>query len=165
MTIEQQLESHHRQAYLWARQCCTFNGDWAQEVLQDAYLKILEGKAVFRGKSSFKTWLFSIIRFTAIDALKKNSRTIHLSDSFVLEASETSSGENEVFEKMIEQLPPKQSELLLLVFYHNMTIEAAAHVMEISAGTARTHYDRGKKNLKEQILRSGLRDAISMSFS
>jgi DNA-directed RNA polymerase specialized sigma24 family protein len=37
--------------------------------------------------------------------------------------------------------------VLQLVFYHGMTIEEAAEVMHISLGSARTHYDRGKKAL------------------
>jgi DNA-directed RNA polymerase specialized sigma24 family protein len=34
-------------------------------------LKILEGRAVFNSRSSFKTWLFSVIRNTARDQLQK----------------------------------------------------------------------------------------------
>ncbi|MFT4733981.1 MAG: DNA-directed RNA polymerase specialized sigma24 family protein [Algoriphagus sp.] len=39
-------------------------------MLQEAYLKVLEENATYSEKSNFKTWLFSIIRFTAIDNLK-----------------------------------------------------------------------------------------------
>jgi DNA-directed RNA polymerase specialized sigma24 family protein len=41
-----------------------------------------------------------------------------------------------------------------LVFYHDMTIEEAARTAGLSVGTARVHYDRGKKRLRS-ILESG----------
>ncbi len=44
-------------------------------------------------------------------------------------------------------LSQRQSEVLQLVFYHEMTIEESAKVMQISLGSARTHYARGKSNL------------------
>ena len=37
--------------------------------------------------------------------------------------------------------------MLQLVYYHEMTIEQAAKVLNISLGSARTHYTRGKVNL------------------
>ena len=35
----------------------------------------------------------------------------------------------------------------MLVFYHQLTLEAAAEVMDIAPGTASTHYARGKEGL------------------
>jgi RNA polymerase sigma-70 factor (ECF subfamily) len=35
-----------------------------------------------------------------------------------------------------------------------MTIAESAEILQISLGTARTHYERGKKKLKELILKS-----------
>src|ERR1700730_5690233 len=59
------LEAHHVDTYGWALSCCRRRGDEAENVLQLVYLKVLSGKAVFDGRSSFKTWLFAVIRKTA----------------------------------------------------------------------------------------------------
>jgi len=59
------LEAQHLESYGWALSCCRRRRDEAENVLQLVYLKVLSGKAVFDGRSSFKTWLFAVIRKTA----------------------------------------------------------------------------------------------------
>jgi RNA polymerase sigma factor (sigma-70 family) len=162
MTTREQLEVHHKEAWFWARQCCRFQPDLAEDVLQTAYLKVLEKRALFHGKSSFKTWLFSVIRFTALDFT--NAQQLHTARHLDIDGVQVGEGQSESdlvnYEGMISQLPGRQAELLLLVFYHDMTLEKAAEVMETSIGTARTHYDRGKRKLRELILASQLKKAI-----
>jgi RNA polymerase sigma-70 factor (ECF subfamily) len=72
------LKQHHEDAYRWSYQCCRGNEDNAKDVLQLAYLKIVEGKAKYQEKSAFKTWLFSVIRFTAIDYFKQDRKLMTL---------------------------------------------------------------------------------------
>ena len=69
--LRAQLESHHRESYGWALGCCRRNPADADGVLQTAYLKVLQGKARFDGRASFKTWLFAVIRTTAIDRRRR----------------------------------------------------------------------------------------------
>lgn len=69
--LEHLLKEYHKNAFMWASQCCNYNREDGKEVLQITYLKILERKTVYGGQAGFKTWLFSVIRFTAIDYLKK----------------------------------------------------------------------------------------------
>ncbi len=148
--LEKLIKELHTDAYLWARQCCNFH-DWlAKDVLQQVYLKILEGKAKYNEKSSVKTWLFAVIRYTAIENLKKESKLYPIEEGIKIEAeAETESDFNH--EKLMQQLPEKQREVLLLMFYHELTLEKSAEVMGIHVGTVRTHYDRAKKNLKTLI--------------
>jgi RNA polymerase sigma-70 factor (ECF subfamily) len=152
-SLQQLLNSHHREAYIWARQCCGFDSELAKDVLQLTYLKILEGKAKLNDAAKAKTWLFSIIRYTAIDELRKAGKMQPLDDGYELidlpeEIDYTD------YNAMIKLLPSMQQQVILMVFYHQMTIEQSAEVLQIQLGTARTHYARGKKKLKELILKS-----------
>ncbi|UII28048.1 RNA polymerase sigma factor [Fulvivirga maritima] len=150
--LEHQLKVMHKEAFLWARQCCFYDSDTANEVLQQVYLKVLEGRAKYRGKSTVKTWLFSVVKYTAIDLLKKESKfsSLDMADISMLQ-NDTSETEAENYEALLKLLPERQQEVLLLVFYHNLTLEEVAGVLNVSLGTVRTHYDRGKKKLKELI--------------
>src|SRR4029077_1833471 len=65
--LESALEALHPASFGWALSCCHRDREEAEEVLQMSYLKIIEGKARFDDRSSFKTWLFAVIRHTALE--------------------------------------------------------------------------------------------------
>jgi len=158
-----ELETLHGASFGWALSCCRRDRAEAEEVLQTVYLKILEGKACFRGESSLKTWLFAVIRKTAIGEHRKNLlRKLRWSDSsehtttqvspadqpgVAFEKSETQA----LFQAALKTLPPRQREALHLVFYQDLSLSEAAVVMGISIGSARQHYERGKKHLRESL--------------
>ncbi|MEM1407799.1 MAG: RNA polymerase sigma factor [Bacteroidota bacterium] len=147
------LEQHHNDAYLWARQCCNFDDEGAKDVLQMVYLKILEGKAKYNEKSGVKTWVFSVIRNTAIDHQK--SGKIMSSLSVIKEIAEENVTEAFFdYQVIIRKLPERQRQVMLLVFYHDQTLEEVAEILALGVGTVRTHYDRGKKALKKILINS-----------
>ena len=53
--------------------CCGRNRERAEDVLQTSYLKILDGRARFRERSSFKTFLFGVIRRTAAEERRRTA--------------------------------------------------------------------------------------------
>ena len=53
--LRSQLECHHADSYGWAVACCSQNRELAEDILQTAYLKILQGRARYRGEAAFKT--------------------------------------------------------------------------------------------------------------
>lgn len=152
--LEYLLKTHHEHAFRWASQCCHYQDEDAKEVLQKVYLKILEGKAKYYEKSSFKTWLFSVIRFTAIDYLKRNRTFDHLETLAQVSEMKVEDEESSInYQKLLAKLPQRQQQVLLLAFYHNMTLTEIAEVANLHIGTIRTHYERGKKALKALILK------------
>ena len=161
--LKSELEKLHSASFGWALSCCRRDHAAAEEVLQTVYLKILEGKALYRGESSLKTWLFAVIRKTAIGEYRKqlvrNLVFLGSSEKHV-DAVSSAEGPTKLFERSelqqqfrgaLARLPSRQREALHLVFYEELSLSEAANVMGITVGSARQHYERGKKHLREWL--------------
>lgn len=161
--LKTELEALHHASFGWVLSCCRHDRADAEEVLQTVYLKILQGKAVYRGESKLRTWLFAVIRKTAITERRKRVlRSLITSNDtndkpcsqpeLELERSEM----QQRFQQALAGLPARQRETLHLVFYQDLSLSEAAEVMNISIGSARRHYERGKKHLREALDRDGV---------
>jgi len=165
--LKARLECCHRESYGWARFCCRGEADEANNVLQAVYLKVLEERAIFDGKASFRTWLFGVIRVTAAEMRRRrvlerlqlvryherqprNVGTSHVDDAIFSEERRTG------LRRALDMLPRRQGEVLHLVMYHDLSLTEAAETMGVSLGSARTHYERGKKRLRVLLEGSGL---------
>ncbi len=164
-SLREMLKLNHTSAFGWALCCCHGDRDEAEEVLHIAYVQVLEkGEYLFSGKSSFKTWLFAVIRNTAKKRRYQISRRLLKPQSLVSggraqdEEADSRYYRSELQEKilrLLQRISPRQRQILQLVFYHNLTLEEAAAVMNVSLGSARTHYERGKTRLKAEMRKAG----------
>ena len=151
------LKDLHKESYLWSLNCCYHDREMAKDVLQTVYLKVYEGKAVFSGKASLKTWLFSVIKHTSIDLLRRHGiKTEQLHENLeVYTEDENKLNEKDQrhwFRKVMGRLSTQQREVLTLSFYHGLPLAEIAALLGISTGTARTHYERGKENFRKYLI-------------
>ena len=169
--LKSRLEKLHPASFGWALTCCAWNRSEAEDVLQTTYLKVMDGRARFDGRSSLKTWLFSVIRRTAMEehrsflrrsgagaaGVNREPRAGLRSEAGddastqrpdrIVEGSEDRARVREA----LARLAVRQREVLDLVFYHELSIAEAADVMGVGLGTARTHYERGKSALLDRL--------------
>jgi RNA polymerase sigma-70 factor (ECF subfamily) len=160
--VKRRLETLHPDAFGWALGCCRRDADAAREVLQIVYLKVLEGRAHWDGHAAFRTWLFAVVRKTAADYRRRAwLRSLGLT-RFRLgrrvpdpppdpEACARESEAAQMLRKALAQLPARQREVLYMVFYHGLTVDEAAGVLDITPGAARRHYERGKRRLRQLL--------------
>jgi RNA polymerase sigma-70 factor (ECF subfamily) len=160
--LEGELAELHLASFGWALGCCRGDRGEAEDVLQAAYLKVLEGRARFDGRSTFKTWLFAIIRRTAAEKRRRSWTRVLALDRWrtgrpapaPMPDPERLACGGEAARRLREALralPRRQSELLHLVFYQDLSLEEAAQAAGISVGSARTHYHRAKVRLRRLL--------------
>lgn len=71
-TVFQELyEKYHQDVYQFLFYMVN-NKEQAEDLVQEVYIKVLRSYDRFEGKSSEKTWLFSIAKHVAIDSFRKH---------------------------------------------------------------------------------------------
>ena len=150
------LEAIHDQVFGWALSRCDYERAVAEDLVQQAYVELLTGKAKFEGRSSLKTFVFSVVQNLARSRFRRVASRTRLvqevrrntfDDAVVAEAT----SEHSQIWRTVQKLPQRQRDVIELVFCRDMTIEDASRVMGVTTGTGRVHYDRAKKALRARL--------------
>ena len=150
------LEALHSQLFGWALSRCGYDEATAEDLMQQAYIELLSGRARFDNKSTLKTFVFGVVQNLARSRFRRQNTRLRLIDSFASEQSHATEDEHDdgnlkVVWDAVESLPQRQRDITELVFIRDMTIEEASAVMGVSLGTGRVHYDRAKKSLAAKL--------------
>ncbi len=136
------------------------NQDEAEEVTQEVFVRAVGAIGRFDFRASFYTWLVSIARNAAFDALRslrRRGRFVQQEDSFDGCAAEgygdpvKSVTDNEAAERVVEalgKLSVRDRTLLVLREYEDLQYEEIARVLGCSVGTVESGIHRARKRLR-----------------
>ncbi|HVU11461.1 MAG TPA: RNA polymerase sigma factor [Phototrophicaceae bacterium] len=133
----------------------------AEEVLQDVMLAAWEHAGSFRGESKVRTWLLTIARHRAINAQRRLvpdlvmlDETTYSTDTTPLEKVERQT-QRQNLQAAIQQLPPFHQEILVLIFYHQLSGPEVAEVLGVTVGTVKSRLHRAKAMLRRVLQSMG----------
>jgi RNA polymerase sigma-70 factor (ECF subfamily) len=159
--FEKQLADNHIQSFQWTLAQTNYQREIAEEVLQDAYIKAFNNLNSFKGNSSFKTWLYAIIKNTAIDYFRKNNRRAELNVVALEDAKSSKTatqekrlrakGDQAAAEHILQSLSKREKEVVELIMYQDLSVTEAAEIMRVSRGSVNTYLKRAKEALKNKI--------------
>ena len=137
------------------------NFDDAEELMIDAFAEAAAGSAAFSGKSSFKTWLFSIGKKMALSRMRK-APSLPL-DREDLPSEPSDSPEAELLRdersvqlyKALERLNADYRQILILLYFEQMSVEEAARVMGRNKKQIYHLTERARSALREQLEKAG----------
>lgn len=145
-----------------------------EELLQDVFFKTARSLKSFKGKSSFKTWVFKIARHTIIDYYRGSQKEkdimpikIDERDEFEFVGNYADSAEdsalshiqiNEVI-KHIEELPIQYQSVLHLRFFEGFSIKETSDIMGKSVSAVKSMQHRARSALLNKKAKCGVYDA------
>ncbi len=132
----------------------------AEELMLDAFAEVAAGPTFFSGKSSFKTWLFSVGKHLAMKQLRRQRQTVPL-DCFDMEDSHgpelqiLQEERSRQLYRALGQIAPDYREVLLLQYMEEMQPADIAQVMGKRVSQIYNLIKRGKLALRSELERMG----------
>ncbi len=145
--VNEYYEVMFKMAFKWCR-----NEQDAQDITQDACIKLARGIGSFKGDSAFTSWLYRLVINTAKDWYKKQNRHPSSSDGL-----ETAKIDEKVDEKLfakqvvdeIHKLPDGEKEAMFLVIGEGMSHGEAAKLLDCKESTVSWRIHEARKKLNE----------------
>ncbi len=145
----------------------TGNGDDAEDIAQEALFKTWKHLKRFKRGASFKTWLFSIARNTAIDHARKKKPLLFTelthpdaNEDFEhgLEGDEPAAdilfdkdADASVVAAALDTLPVLQREVLTLHYREELTLQEIATILKTPLNTVKSRDRRALQALKKAL--------------
>lgn len=147
------LDHSYRMAYR-----ITGNASHADDIAQEAFLRLWKAAPKWQPKAQIKTWLHRVIYNLSIDRLRQENR---YSDAEMEDIMDTAPDPWQAREKQqlkdriaseLQKLPPRQRAAITLVHFEECGNIEAADIMKISVDALESLLARGRQKLRELLL-------------
>lgn len=154
------IDRHYQQVY-WYLLDLSRNEETAADLTQNTFANAWRAVGRFEGRSTFRTWLFSIARNEFLTEVRKSGRYPELMEFSELEVMEdpAPSPEEHVAEQdllaavraRVAELPGRYREVVSLHYFSRMTLREVAGVLNIPSGTVKSRIHKALSLLKDNL--------------
>ncbi|WP_407270740.1 sigma-70 family RNA polymerase sigma factor [Radiobacillus sp. PE A8.2] len=135
------------------------NYEQTDDIFQEFLIKVYTNVRLFKGNSSFKTWLCRIAINKSKDYLRTSIQRFFPFNDQVKSRSIGKSAEQRAIEneedmevvKAILALPIKYREIFVLRFYQSFSMKQISISLQLNESTVKTRMMRGKKKLQQKL--------------
>lgn len=144
---------HHRHVWALATRWES-DPDRAEELLQEAFLRVWRSLPGFRGDSTLSTWIHAVAVRTAIDRVRKKERRRareRAAGASARDWMEPTPGLAVDLERAIAALPDGQRRMLVLHAIEGYRCREIAARMGVALGTVQSQVFRAREKLREVL--------------
>ena len=156
ITTEEIWDSYHEQLKFFVLKHIQEAND-ADDVLQEAFVKIHMHVATLREEEKLRSWLYQIVRNAIVDYYRQQRHIEPLTDTDIVDENELSFDDAArelapCIQEMVGQLPEKYRQALLLTEYEGLTQKELSTRLGISFSGAKSRIQRAREQLKDMLL-------------
>lgn len=162
--IERLIRAHQEPLYAFMLRL-SGKPDVAEDMVQEAFVRVLRNLDRFDDRFRFSTWLFTIARRLYVNHLQKH-RPSYDSEAVgdwqggsrrpdaIAAESENREHVRRLLDEAIGALNPQQREIVLLFHQQDWPIQEIAEHLQMPEGTIKSHLHRARKRMQEAICRN-----------
>lgn len=148
------LERHYDTMYRMAFKFCGVQSD-AQDITQNACIKLVRSLPQYKGKSAFTSWLYPLVVNTARDFYRAQSRHNHSDAGLDTAPAQNANAYDHLYAQQvmehIEKLPHKEKEALVLVIFEGLSHGDAAKKLKCAESTISWRIHEARKKLESGL--------------
>lgn len=155
------IGAHQASVYAYILRLCG-KPELAEDVVQEAFVRVLTNLDRFDIRFRFSTWLFTIARRVMLNILEKrrpSSDTDRMSElcgrsggtNVGVEETETRVVYRDVVQRALMTLSLEQREVIVLFHQHDWPIWLIAEQMTMPEGTVKSHLHRGRQRMRAAL--------------
>lgn len=141
------------------------NPSHIDDILQDVFVKIHKNIGLLEDDTRIRSWVYRIARNTVIDYYRRQKIREEDIDAFQIDDEDTLINNDEIdvenpakevasgLKEMIEALPEKYSQALILVELEGLSQVELAKRLDISVSGAKSRVQRGRQLLKDSLMK------------
>lgn len=156
----QLFDLYQRDVYFFTRRILLAHED-AADATQNTFLKAWKGMGMFRGESSWKTWLLKIAHNESMNLLAIRRKAYSMSENQIFQSVNSEllndplySGD-EIQRRLnaaLEVLPPKQKAVFVMRYFENLSYAEMAEITGTSEGALKASYHHAVKKVESFII-------------
>ncbi len=150
--FEALAERHYETMYAIAFKWCR-NRENAEDITQNACIKLARGIHTYKGNAAFTSWLYRIVINVATDWQRSQRPAEQIIDDAL--PARTGSAEDDLYAQQvlaeIDLLPEKEKSAIFLIFTEGCTHKEAADIMECKESTVSWYIHEARKKLAERL--------------
>lgn len=151
--------AEYKEPLYWYLRKVLYSHEDTDDALQNTFVKVFEKMSSFEGRSSLKTWIFSIAYREALQIIRKNKQlrngnienVLGLEDGLLADPYFEGNEIHATLVKAVQHLPDRQRQIFEFRYFEDWPYKDIASMTGLSEGGIKASYHHAVKKIKDYM--------------